>query len=210
VNDETMRAAYRERLADRGSVRDGCVAPEALLAVVDGTASDAERLATLRHVGSCDACRSELELLRTAGDAAREAARDTRTAWPGRQVLAAAAMLIVLAGSVTLWRILGTSGDDPLRSGTQPARLVAPADGASLPRPVTLAWTAFAPDERYTVHVVAPDGSIAFEGATTDTSLVVPPQALESGVDYVWWVHGWPAGGMPVRSPPGPFRITPP
>ncbi|HVH08850.1 MAG TPA: hypothetical protein VM736_03560 [Gemmatimonadales bacterium] len=62
-----MQIATRRRSAERV----GCVVPEAMLAIVQGHAHEAERVQALHHIASCGSCRPEFELLRSAAEAAR-------------------------------------------------------------------------------------------------------------------------------------------
>lgn len=109
MNEEQLRAAYRRAMDARPHDRSGCPAPDALAAVIEGTASEAERFETLRHIGSCAACRADFELLRTAGDVAE---RVMRPWWTTRPVMALAAALVLAVGGVALWQRSGGGPPD--------------------------------------------------------------------------------------------------
>jgi hypothetical protein len=209
VNDESLRSAYTDLLTQRAGPRSECVSPEALLRVAEGTAPEAERLATLRHVGACRPCRAELELLRTAGDVAQRVARSR---WHGRRLLAAAAGVMMLAGSVALWLALRPPAADTLRDGA-PTRvqLLAPAEEGTATPPVTLVWAAVPAALRYEVEVLRPDGSAAFIAEPRDTTVVVPvTAALAPGFEYRWWVRAVLPDGTRLHSPIGRLRVATP
>lgn len=193
-----MRAAYAQLLTDRAGGRADCVAPEELLALVDGTAPEAERLRVLRHVGICRRCRDELDVLRLAADvASRVAAR--QVPW---RALAAAAAVVIVAGGV-LWQRAQRSDDDTLRTVTPPAavRLLAPGEEAPATLPLTLVWSRVPGARRYQVEILTPEGTVAFAVAGADTTVVVPPTGgLTAGVDYRWWVRATLENGAQARS----------
>lgn len=212
MNDEMLQTAYGRLLAERGADRAECSTPEALRAVVEGTADEAERLRILRHVGRCRHCRTELDLLRAAGDAARLAARP---AWRVAPVwAAAAAALVVLVGGAVAWQaVRGRSPDAPgvLRDdGAAAVRLLAPDDEGEARLPVTLVWGAVPNARRYEVEVLRPDGAPVFTATTADTAVVVPAAAgLASGVAYRWWVAAALPDGSQPRSLARRLRIAP-
>lgn len=202
MNDDEIRAAYSDLLAERAQVRTSCVAPEALLAVLDRTAAEPERLATLRHVGSCAACRTELDLLRTAGEAAHAVVAD-RNAVRGRTMLAAAAILAVIAGGLVLWQALGTPAQDTLRAaGDNQVRLHAPAENAAATVPVRFVWSAVPTAGRYEIEIMRSDGTGSFSAVARDTVLTLGDgSALEADADYRWQVHAVMADGTRLPSP---------
>lgn len=209
MKDETLQAAYAELLDARGDVRAGCVAPAALLAVADGTAPEAERLRTLRHVGSCRHCRADLDLLRTASDAAAYAVRPVQRRTP---LLAAAAGIVLLLGGVALWEANRGPVPETLRQApTGAVRLLAPPEDSPAAPPVTLAWAPVPDARRYEVEIVRQDGGVVFATTTRDTVLVIPEStALAPGGDYRWWVRAVLADGTQPRSLVRRLRIASP
>lgn len=187
MKHEELRTAYANLLAERDRPGDECVSPDALLAVVEGSASESERLATLRHVGACRTCRAELDLLRTA----RDAATRTREPAAGRPRWAAAAAILLLAGGIAVWQATRETGPAPLRDASSASvQLVAPADEAVASLPVQLVWSAVPGAIRYEVEILGPDGGVALAVETTDTVVVVSQAgALVPGVAYRWWVE---------------------
>ena len=187
MNDEGLRSAYAQFLSTRRVQRAECVSPDALLAVVDGSASEAERIATLRHVGLCRACQSDLGLLTSAGEAAGSV-----TAVPGWRrwpALAAAAIVLVVAGSFAIREAtLGTPADVLRDAAPTPVRLLAPAESVAATTPVNLVWSALPDTRRYEIEILRPTGEVVYATTAVDTVLVVPASVLTPGADYRWWV----------------------
>ena len=208
MNDEALRSAYAELLDARGNARAGCVAPEALLAVVEGTAPEAERLRTLRHVGSCRCCRADLDVLRTVADVAERVARPASRRAP---LLAAAGIVLVLGG-VALWEAARAPDPGVMRQAPAGAvRLLAPAEDVPAAQPVMLVWAPVPDAHRYEVEVVRQDGGVVFATTTRDTVLVIPESAaLAPGGDYRWWVRAVLADGSQPRSLARRLRIARP
>jgi hypothetical protein len=207
VNDDSWRAAYAQLLADRGAGRAGCASPEALLAVAERAGPEAERLATLRHVGGCRRCRAELDLLRVAVDVGVRMARPRRAVKPA---LAAAAVLVVAAGALGIWqRAQPPIADTP--RGTTPAgavRLIGPNENVAVAPPLTLVWASVAGASRYEIEVLTTDGVLAYGVATSDTVAPVPDDRLTAGVEYRWWVRAVMPDGSQPRSPTRRLRVT--
>lgn len=208
MNIETLRSAYMRMLDERGAPEDdGCVEPDALLAVVEGTATEAERLSTLGHVGACRRCRAELDLLTSAADAGRAAAR---TAWLGITPLRAAAAVLLLIGGATLWQVTRAPAPDTLRAdpGTV-VRLLAPGPEAAAGSPLILTWSAVPAARRYEVEILDAAGAAVFSRGTADTTVLVPPGTLEPDASYRWWVRVAALDGI-RPSPLRPLRIRRP
>jgi len=76
LTDTELQQLYA-RIATRRAPagRAACVAPELLLAVVEGGADETDRIQALRHVAACGSCRADVELLRSAADAGRRLRR---------------------------------------------------------------------------------------------------------------------------------------
>jgi hypothetical protein len=204
MNDEELRRAYQRRVAGRPPDRSACPPPDALAAVVDGSASEAERLATLRHVGGCADCRADLDLLRTAVDAA---AGDAARWWTSAPALAMAAVLVLAVGGVALWQRSAPPSGDILRNSAAAAVItVAPGDGAAGVGPVRLVWHAVSDAQRYEVEVLDSAGAPVFQRATADTAVEV--SGLPAGAEYRWWVQARQRDGGQPRSVLRRFRIT--
>lgn len=81
--------------------------------------------------------------------------------------------------------------------------LLAPPNGAELTEgeSVTLVWQTLrvAATVHYTVHLLAPDSTVALFGPMADTTFVVPADHFTAGAWYTWWVES-DYGNPPVRS----------
>ena len=216
-DDRLLREAYAElTAARRPKDRAACPSPESLLALAEREGDEEARLATLDHVMVCEPCRSELDLLRAAGDASTQAAagsasddrsgRSRRGArlWPARPLAIAAGIVVVIGVGVISRR----AGDEParLRGGDTALPLLAPeraADGG-----VLLRWRSVSDAPRYRVEVYTPSGTTVAEAVVTDTAFVVGPAALAGRPDTLsWMVTALRSDGGEVRSARG--RITP-
>ena len=204
MNDEKLRAAYALLLEERAG-RGDCVSAEALVALVAGKASESDRLATLRHVAECRHCQVDLDLLRTASDVAQRVARPV---WRSPAYAVAASVLLLL-GTVAIWRSTQPTGET-MRGAATALRLQAPAANAAASLPVTLRWTAVPNARRYNVEVLRADGSLAYQAATTDTTVDLPVQSLAPNAEYRWWVRALLSDGAQPRSETRRLRITAP
>jgi hypothetical protein len=209
VTDPELRQLYARGIAGSTAAgRAGCVAPEVLLAIVEGHADEAQRIQALRHVAACGACQADLDLLRSAASAARGLKR--------RYVptLTIAASLVVLASAAVLWRArIGSElpRSEPLRGGGNGVLLIGPNGDVVTARPVLLTWRSLPLAVRYEVEVLDARGRVLFSAATRDTATLVPDQAgLTPGADYYWWVHALLADGTAPRSGAQRFRIRRP
>ena len=208
MNENVLRSAYARMLSQRTEHGPECVDPEALLAVLEGTCGEAERLRVMRHVGSCGACKADLDLLRTVRDTVAASAAEPW--WRQTRMLAAAAALFVFVGGALLWQVMRPPVvDAPRSAGASGVVLHAPPNGDAVGRPVQLSWEAQSGVRRYEIEVLGADGSVLFAAATIDTMLTVPAAVpLEVGVDYRWWVAAvFP--GETRRSLVHRFRIKP-
>jgi hypothetical protein len=206
VNDEKLRAAYETHLLQRVEHRADCVAPEALLALVEQRASEAERLQTLRHVSSCRLCRADLDLLRSTRAAAEQASAPPL--WRNKRLLAAAAVLL-FAGGTVIWQNVRGVEDLPRAGASNAPRLLAPAEEVKAAGSLALAWSALPSAQRYEVEILRSTGEVVFASTTRDTVLNVPANALAAGVDYRWWVVAVLPEGTRA-SPTRRLRITAP
>ena len=209
MSDDMLRTTYEWKLAERDPVRADCVTPEALLAVIDGSATEAERIQTLRHVGSCRHCRAELDLLRATHETAEMVVQPTRRRFAAYGA-AAAAVLLVAAG-VALRQFAG-DGPETFRDAPPAAaiRLIGPADGATTSLPVTLTWSSVPEARRYDIEILGAGGAAVFRARTTDTTLILPRDApLRAGEAYRWWVDVTLNDASHERSLARTLRMTP-
>ena len=214
--DENLRAAYGPLVRRGGPHGAACPSVEALVAAVRREGPEEQRLATVNQALRCPACRRELELLRSVERAADEADRaDARPVLRFRRpriaTLALAAMLLIAVG-VGVGRRPWDRGaaDDVVRAPAGGVVLLAPADGAALTPPPTLAWRAVPGARRYVVEVVTEGGAVALRAPTTDTVLAA---SATSGIvpgEYRWAVRAQLTGGVELRSDARRLRIRSP
>lgn len=180
------------------------MAPEALLAIAEGRASERERLDTLRHVGACGQCRAELDQLRSAVTAGRGLGR-RRVRGP-----AIATSLVVLIAAAMVWRarLAPRPGTPmPLGGGSEVA-LVAPIGAVPAGTLAVLTWHALTGAQRYEVELADASGHVLFSQTTADTAASVPERAgIVPGVEYAWWVQAVRADGTAPRSRTARFRL---
>jgi len=206
VTDAELREVYSRLVARRApAVRDACVNPESLLAMVEGRTAEAERIQALWHVASCAPCRAELDLLRAVAQAGERLQRRHVPA------LALAASLALLAGTAVVWR--GGVGPlawraEPLRGARGGVTLLEPSGEVAAATPVVLRWHALPRAVRYQVEVLDADGRVVFATSTHDTTAPMRSQpALIPGADYRWWVQAELADGTGPRSSAERFRV---
>ena len=224
MTEARLRALYQHALAARGggdATRERCPSPEAMLALVRREGPEEERLATLDHVMSCDACRRELDLLRAIEAAGAETMRTSGAAtasearprdrpaaapasvipWKRVVVPLALAASLLLAVGVGVRERFGRPDMPPpdvARGESGEVRLLAPAAGASVAAgaPVTFAWRPDPLARRYVLEVLDAGGRAVLADTTADTTVTLRDASrLTSGAGYRWWVRALGAGG---------------
>ena len=137
---EGLGRLYRRRVDARNVSAAGCVAPEAMLALLEREGPESQRLATLEHVMSCPDCHREYEWLAAVGQAATEASgRPARQTLWRRAPLALAASLVaaVAAGLLVRGQM---RGGEPVRGETGDIALAAPAVGPGSTGSTVFSW----------------------------------------------------------------------
>jgi len=231
MTEARLRELYQHALATRGPAapggagRERCPSPEAMLALVRREGAEEERLATLDHVMSCDACRRELDLLRAiemagaggaggvGAGAAHSRDRPAATVVPWKRVvpLALAASLLLAVGvgvgiGVRDRFSAGDRGPDVVRGGGGEGgdlTLLAPAAGASVAAgaPLTFAWRPDPDARRYVVEVLDANDRAVVSDTTADTTLTLPDASrLAAGAEYRWWVRTAGGAGASQRA----------
>jgi hypothetical protein len=207
MTDHRLSAEYRRGVDAHATGRPvPDVPPERLEALAAGRLPEAEAAELMDQVMAHAELMREFELLRAIHRAGAKASPATR--WRVPAALAAAAVLAVV-GTV-LYRGAVRPERPPLRGGTvqETVALVAPTDGARVPRPLTMVWRSVPDAARYRLTVIDQDGNAAFTSTTSDTTLVIPDSALHAGMPYRWWVETTVPAGV-VRAAPERFRLTP-
>ena len=203
--DDLVRLYRHGTAARRGADRADCVAPEALLAVVEQRGPEAERLATINHAAACADCAEELELLR-----ASRVVRDRARISPAGLALAASLVLAAGLGYYTLARSrvsAATDDSDPTRGAAGDVQLVSP--GATTPTLDTLVWRSVTSATSYAVELRRDDGSLVTRATSADTVLVLPDSArIAPGNTVYWTVSARLADGTELRSAARRVRLT--
>lgn len=206
MNDHELRTLYERLQARREPGRGRCVAPEHLMRLAAGDATESERLDWLDHVAGCPACRAELNLARAVAEAGRGLERRPIPAsW-----LALAASVLVLVGGVTLWRGGLLTPDRVTRGDGDRVTLVGPTGIRPADQSRRLVWRSVPRAVRYDVEVLDSAGAPAFATSTADTLADLPPGALRPNVEYRWLVTAVLPDGGRRRSTAAPLRVRAP
>jgi len=212
-SDSELQRAYR-RLLEMASRegRERCVSPEAILAVVERSGSEATRLDALEHVMACTACRGELELLRAVTGTrpeTRKASRFPPSLTPRRRALAASLVLALGATSVW-WATLRHEGAPVMRGADAEVQLISPEPGGRLGEGATFVWHSVPESFEYTLDIFDGGGDVLFSASTRDTTFTLPGALPEVGEgDLRWWVTARMGNGSTKSSanrpqdPPG-------
>jgi hypothetical protein len=200
VTDEQLQRLYRETMAGgRSRAASPCPTPDELLALAEGRVPLPRKHVLLEHVASCADCRRDFALLDTVS-----------VARPGLTMrhwvrLAAAAAVVLFAGTALIWRVIGPGGPDTIR-GAAGTLVLVPTPATVPASDLTLAWRPMTGATRYHVEVTDRNGAPVLSRATTDTSVALGAGALASATDYRWWVRAERADGTERRSAVGRFR----
>jgi hypothetical protein len=194
MNPDRLRQLYRQSAGHRPDAGPCALAPEEMLAVLQGTAAPADRERVLSVIATHPACKEEFDLLRAvvlAGAAPRRSV--FRAPW------ALAAMLVVglWLGALVLLRGPNPApayrGDGDSLILVAPVGVMAEGDVALTWRPVHEAWV-------YEVTVVSEGDATRWRGSTADTTLVLPDSLLRAGTGFRWWVAARLPDGRSLRS----------
>jgi hypothetical protein len=197
MTDAELQAQYQRAVQRQAGSRTQCPSPERLQQLVDRVGPEEERLEILDHAMSCPDCHQDLALLH-----AIHAAEPRQTTAKPQHWLAAAGLLLVLAGGTLLTRgLMGHRSTEPLRGLGDGAgsgvTVVATTARIGPGRPGILAWHRVPGAVQYTVEVLDADDRAVFTSNTTDTAVTVP--ALTAPV--AWWVRAILPDGTDRRSP---------
>ena len=186
------------------------VSPEDILALVQRSLPEAQRLATLDHVMACAECRREFDLLRAveaAGGERTPQVRQLPSAWRRMAPLAIAASLALVVGTEA-WR--RSTADQPpvMRGEAAGVTVTSPAGEVAADAPLTFAWHPVPGARRYDLEVLNADGNLVFSAETRDTVVTgARPETIVPGAEYRWWVRAVLEDGARPRSEPRSFRV---
>jgi hypothetical protein len=181
---------------------DQCPSLEELasLALRETPAGQRESLAD--HIVACRRCSESYQILaRTHQEIA--GARPARSPW-----IAAAALALLAAGGVVLWR--SARREDVYRGSARQSPVVVPADGASsIAAPNVLRWAVQPQAESYRVKLFAADGQALWQSDVVAVNQARVPEDVRSrlgaGKSYFWSVEV----RMPLETQRlGPFSFT--
>jgi hypothetical protein len=207
LTDEGLRAAYQQALdARRVPGREGCVAPEAMLAVLRREGSEEQRLEVLDHVMACGACSSEFELLRSLELAAVAPTGRPVPAAPRmvRRIAIPLALVAAVLLVITVKPLLkSTEGPDVKRGTSRGVTLVAPPEEIAAGTPPTFIWKPVVGAQSYEIELLDEKGAVVWSTRTSDTSATLSdPAVLVPGKTYRWWVRA-------TTAQPGTQRASP-
>jgi hypothetical protein len=195
MNDQDLVRLYALG-ANRGSAsRAGCPAPEALLAAVERTGPEEERMRAINHAMTCADCGEELELLR-ASRVVRDRPRASRIGF----ALAASALVAIGLGYYAMRGGQLSAGADDLMRGDTDVQLTTPATDATEPLR-SLTWRAVPGAAGYIVEIRRDDGTLVLRSASGDTVFAVPESiAAQTTGDVYWGVTAALSDGTERRS----------
>ena len=203
-NDERLRLAYSASVEARAATGSH-PEPEALVAVVERSGSEAVRLEVLDHVMSCGVCRRELDLVRASLTAAGLPKQRTWFRSPSVGLMALAAMLLIVAGVRLFMASTDIEAGPRLRGGsavsTYPARWL-PSGAAGL------AWRPVDDAASYRVEVIDEAGTAVADSTVRDTSFVLSDALVRNRRGLSWSVTATLGDGSSV--PSLPVRLVPP
>lgn len=203
MNDDELRRAYQRSAAPAPGPHPE---PDELAALVSGAIPEAQRFAMLEHVLCCPTCGPELDLIRSANAGARAAEhRMPMTRW---MAFAAAALILVGIGTLTLLGHRGGVPADVMRGNHAAVAVIEPAAGTTVATPVRLAWHAMNGAQSYRVELLTERGDVIAAWSTPDTALVTPDSVrLRANESYDMWVRAMLADRTEVSSPLVRFSV---
>lgn len=204
MNDDELRREYqRSKMTPPPGAHPD---PERLGELVAGTLPEAERLELLEHVLRCPTCGPELDLIRAASEGARAAER--RMAPSRWMALAAAALILVGIGALTLRGHRTVVPPDVMRGGHIAVGVIEPVSGSTISSPVTLAWHRLDGAQSYNVELLTERGEVIQAWSTTDTTLALPDSLrLSANRNYDMWVRAMLVDRTEVSSPLVRFTV---
>jgi len=205
-NDERLRLAYSAALDARdGGKQRSHPEPEALLAVVEQTGSEAVRLEVLDHVMACSACQRELDLVRASAVAAGLPRQRTWFRSPSVGLMALAATLLI-AASVKLYMAPANDVETgpTLRGGSGVSTYAARWNSSG----ATLAWHPTTDAASYRLEIIDEAGTAVVDSTLRDTSFVLSDSLARARPALSWTVTATLGDGSTVSSLP--IRLVPP
>jgi hypothetical protein len=207
-NDEALRALYARHA--RASDVNACPPAETIVALIERTGTEEQRLETLDHVMDCALCKPEFELLRASTTLARQ---DTRRRVLRTQLpLALAATLVLALGATALWRAINPPPPALRGAAARALTLVAPSADARLERQDELrfVWRTAPQATSYRFELLDGAGAVLRAENTRDTALVLSAALRASLVRAAQWrVEALRVDGSRISSEWRRLIITP-
>lgn len=202
--DERLKSAYASMLARRSASHAPPDIPvETVQALAAGTyrGADRDELLDVTLADARTAAEFEffLDLAREKPSSVTDRSLPLRRRSIQRPWMAAAAMLVIVVGTVGVWRAVSSPTADPLRSDE--SILIEPAANASIDASSTFVWRRVSDARDYHFELVAADGSVVHQAVTSDTTLLLPMEINIGPGTYVWWVTTLMRDGSQNRSP---------
>jgi hypothetical protein len=216
MSDARLRQLYALGSANRAGAAATVehASPEDILALVQRSLPEAQRLETLDHVMACAECRREFDLLRAVEAAGGERTTQVRplpSAWRRTVPYALAASLALVVGTEA-WRRSDSArlGEEQVMRGDgSGVTVVSPGGEVAAGEPLTFAWRPVAGARRYDLEVLNADGNVVFSAETRDTVVTgARPETILPGAEYRWWVRAVLDDGAQPRSEPRSFRVV--
>jgi hypothetical protein len=203
MNDDELRREYQRSAATTPGAHPE---PDELAELVIGAMPEPERLAMLEHVLRCPTCGPELDLIRAANAGVRAAEhRMPLSRW---MAFAAAALIVVGIGALTLRGHRVAVPADVMRGNHAAVAVIEPAAGTAVAAPVRLAWHAMDGAQSYRVELLTARGDVIAAWSTPDTTLAIPDSVrLNANQSYDMWVRAMLADRTEVSSPLVRFNV---
>lgn len=198
--------------------RRSCPGPEELAAFADGRLQASVRRELEAHVADCDDCLADLGLLARAADAPappvpeallrRVPSPHVPYAWYTRRRMgaAAAAAVLVAAGGLFLQQrrivVLPAAGAPEMRGlAATEVRLIEPGEGATFAADRgEVRWVPVPRTLYYEIRLTDLDGTLAWEGRTDASEILIPADVLRSFSSGFLWVTAYQPDNRSVRS----------
>lgn len=183
--------------------RNAHLAPAQVAAFVDRTAGDDARRVAESHLAVCAECRAEVaDITRVVAETRRSRSRPV---WMAAVAAAGLVAVVVWPRGVAESPSVHREAPVTATAGPTAVRPIGIAD--SVP---ALVWTAVPHAHRYHVRIFTTDGSVVWQGESTDTVAAIPPSpGWRAGQTYYWSVEAHVGFDRTVASELTPFSVRP-
>jgi hypothetical protein len=199
--DRDLRRMYEEALrAQANDQRRATVPLDKIVALVEGTGSETERLTTLDAVMADEESAKEFELLRSiAANRPHKRSTGVRQPYVLTSLALAAAVMIVAIPSIR--SAFAPKTEEPSRNVSQGAILLLPPTEATPASSRKFEWHSVRGAQDYVVEILTAGGTSVFSTRTADTTITLPANVrIEASTEYRWWVVSELSDGTQRRS----------